>query len=148
MFWQEGLLLSGIKAFYLFSSTWFVKHIFSYIFNALTSLLQKNANLFAGSKTNKWHFQNRRKFSEKCSIEMLKKLSFYHGCHDISCHKEAFQKPIMPCHDYLSFSFQSYSTSMLESIISLPYISWLPTCIPFLSDTRFPQFPSSSFPYE
>ena len=82
-FWQEGLLLSGIKAFYLFSSTWFVKHIFSYIFNALTSLLQENANLFAGSKTNKWHFENRRKFSEKCSIKSLKKLRFQYVCHEI-----------------------------------------------------------------
>ena len=53
---KEGFPLSGIKAFYLFSLTWFVKHIFFCIFNALTSWLQENANLFAGSKTNEWHF--------------------------------------------------------------------------------------------
>ena len=47
------------------------------------------------------------------------------------CHKESFQKPITPCHDYLPFSFQDYSSSMLESTFSLPYTSWLLACLPF-----------------
>ena len=63
-FLQEGLLLLDIKEFYLFYSTWFIKHIFSYIFNALTSLLQENANLFASLKTNEWHAEIISKIAE------------------------------------------------------------------------------------
>ena len=87
-FWQEALLPSGIKSFYLFSSTWFVKHIFFYIFNALTSLLQENANLFCRFKDERMAFPESQKIF-------------------ICCRKEAFHKPITPCHDYLSFFLPS-----------------------------------------
>ena len=78
------------------------------------------------------NFQNHRKFSEKnVPLKPQRSWVFPCVCHDICCHKEAFQKPIVPCHDYLFFSFQSDSSSMPESTFSLPYTSWLPTCLPF-----------------
>ena len=140
-FLQERLLLLGIKSFYLFYSTWIIKHIFSYIFNALTSLLQKNANFFCRFKDERMAFPKSQKiFRNKVPLKAWRSWVSTMYVMTFCCHKEAFQKQITPCHDYLPFfSFQAYSSSMLESTFSTLYImtSHMST---FLSRTHFPHF--------
>ena len=126
-FRQEGSPLSGIRAF-LFIHFNFLLSIHFPIFLMLSQVCSREMLTFFIFKDEKMacriNFQNHRRFSEKnAPLKAWRSWVFPCVCHDICCHKEAFQKPIIPCHDYLSFSFQSYFPSMLESTFSLPYTS-------------------------
>ena len=134
-FRQEEFPFSGIKSIYLYSLTWFIKHIFFCIFNALTSLLQENANLL--------QIQRRMNGMQKEFLELQKNFRkmFHWKLEEVefplcmSWHFAATKKPFRNqlCHVMIArpFSFQASSSSMLDSTFSLPYTSWLPTCLPF-----------------
>ena len=86
------------------------------------------------------NFQNRRIFSKKCSIESLKKPSFHYVCHDICYHKEAFQKPVRQCHDYLPFFLPSLSV-IHARVYFFTALYIITSCMStFLSRTQFPHF--------
>ena len=115
-FRQEGLPLSGIKSFHLFSLIWFVKHIFSYIFNALTSLLQENANFFCIFKDERKAFPELQKIFRKMFHWKLEEVEFP-LC--MSWHFATTKKPFRNqlCHFMITypFSFQAYPSSMSKS---------------------------------
>ena len=54
----------------------------------------------------KWFSELQKLFRKMFQLK-LEGFEFPCVCHDISCHKESFQKPITPCHDYLPFFLPS-----------------------------------------
>ena len=153
-FWQEGMLnmhcyfhvLEHFIYFNFLLSTYFP------IFLMLSQVCCRKMLTFCRSQDKRMacrnHFQNHRKFSEKCSSWSLNELCFHHVCHDIFSYKEAFQKPIMPCHYYLPFFLPSLSIihARVYYFIAL-YI--MTSCMPtFLSRTHFSSFPVYLFPFE
>ena len=140
-----------MKSFHLFSLTWFVKHIFFCIFNALTSLLWEILTFY--KFIDEWmecnnNFHNCRRFSEK-NVPLKAWSSWVSTMYVMTfcCHKESFQKPITPCHDYLPFFLPSLSIIHVRVYFLCLIHHNLPHVHLFESET-FSSFSVYLFPYE
>ena len=77
------------------------------------------------------NFQNRKRFSKNVPFKAWRSSISTMYVMTSCCHKESFQKPTTPWHDYLPFFLPSLSIIHVRVYFSLPYTSWFPACLPF-----------------